>query len=105
MNWYKKANNIDEEDAVYLTKTYGSVDAFLQKVNTIKEMIKKDEDVNEAAELTSDRTPEQIVQWLERQKKMATYALKLYEISGAKGPNDKVWSDLDLFGQAWNELV
>jgi len=105
MNWYKKANNIDEEDAVYLTKTYGSVEEFLRRVNIIKEMVRSDEDVSEAAELTSDRTPEQIVQWLERQKKMATYALKLYEVSGAKGPNDKVWSDLDVFGRVWNELV
>ena len=103
MNWYKTSNiNDDPEDVAYITKTYGSVEEFMRRVSAIKSLIAKHSDTAlEAAELTSDRTPSQIVSWLERNKQMAQIALELYKISGATGPNDKVWSDLDVFAKVW----
>jgi len=108
MNWYSniKTAGYDKEDIAYLTRQYGSIEAFQAKVEAIKNIIGSlGLDIGgEASELTSDRTPAQILKWLEYNNKVGKGALKLYEAVGATSPNDKVWSDIDVFGKAWDGL-
>ena len=95
----------DPEDAPYLIKAYGSVEEFNRRVAAVKSLIATyGELAADAADLTSDRRPEQIQAWLVEHQKIAGCAIKLYEASGATGPSDQVWSDLDTFAHVWDNL-